>query len=829
MKKSLSMFLSLIILLAMLVVPVNFVSAESDDYLTHYVFSFAEDDIYDYQTCSKTSATLMSFVPTGASEAVSIAPLHDVAALGHWESGVVAEYAQIDIDGKATDALHVKSSNDIQLVPIMENGKPFELAPGHTYTVNMKYTHTRAASDDKWYGTDMRGLYVGGGFLAPYLTTDVQRSKAKVSAFGNNYAHRPYAAFVDDLYNIDSTGLISKTVSFATPAASGTGYTYDAQKNAYTTDVTIVSDNSTVSKDFYNYLYLHFEHFASAEINIVYLEIIRDDYVISGTVEYIDQDGSVLKSEEVTGYEYAVNFIPENTPEKYFQGWYLDEALTDKVTSAKVLMKEGGIKLYAKWEEYKKSIECVNPGRYYGVANFPSITAAGVYSSYGTTRSGKSSTTMEIKPNKLTLSAKDWGDGILITAVDDVTGELFRAKPNTAYKVSLKFRITAESIRADGMDVSVAAGAGLPDSNANYPMGKYWDEDRLKSKLSNTIYSDGVTEEGKYVTYTALFTTGEFTTIPAIGVELWLYQDAAVEIYSLNVTEFDGETLAEGEFLVSKEVENRTTYMVKFDYSLIDTPSEDIGIGFKTTAVDTIGYPTYIEGEDIAIYTVSADKTVGQWYTATALLTTDMTATVKNSYGCDDIVTALNTNLYGYVIGDEKNLVSVKNIAVRKLTDLSGNELIDVKGGQCLTNEAEALAGQQALRYSFSYDTVTGNEIIIDGEEYTVKERGFIYANGNKYASGGVYNANFNLTNAKAGQFLYNSKKTNLDICWKHSSIGSTGYSNLIFSTYVKDFESNDTKELMVKAFVVIEIEGQEFTVYSDSVNRSVAYLKSVA
>ena len=173
--------------------------------------------------------------------------------------------------------------------------------------------------------------------------------------------------------------------------------------------------------------------------------------------------------------------------------------------------------------------------------------------------------------------------------------------------------------------------------------------------------------------------------------------------------------------------------------------------------------------------------------------------------------------------------VAIKNISICEVKDSAGNDLISVVGAQCLTNEAEQIADSQALRYSFAYDSKTGNEIFISGTEYTVKERGFIYVNGNNYAKGGIYKSDFNLNNAKNGKYKFNAKTNNLDVCWKYSAINNTDLFSLSFSTYVKDFDVDDTKELMVKAYVVIEIDGQRFTVYSDSINRSVAYLKSLA
>lgn len=1077
MKKSLSFILAIAMVITVLFVPIGVTVFAADGYATRYSFSFSEGDIYNYNSLvlGQEAAGMLTFAPASGGADVSFAPLYGPTNyLNKW-SGPVAEHTTVNVDGADKDALRFLAQNDAFFVPVKSDGKPFELEPGHTYTVNIAYTHTGNATNDSWYGG--RGLYIGGGiYTANSNSLKIARGFAKVDAFGGAKASLPFGTKVDDLLDIDSTGLIEKTLSFTTPAAQGDGYTYSAQRNSYTTDVEVTSASGSgtvgekISTEFFNYLYFYVDHYGSSEINIVSLtitadhhaadwdeliegkytfdfsnmksyadvpnkpgqsvidsnidwnyapvsidaghgrgvrdiypvysnastmnwgpqtwgtpatieydgetietyrianlnpsvfvplkddgtpyelvpghsykvkltyymnsyqsgspflqcdvgipsdgfvkmnyqsmrldtaltsvrvgwiydevgqkvdkefsiympdkdsadftynasqntyvknidgkdytlynylyfsltnygkpvidfislEITRDDYQQKGMVEYIDADGSLLKSAESNTGEHAINFVPKNREDKYFAGWYYDADYQNKVTTATVSVPAEGTKLYAKWDEYKTSITSTDNGKFYGLCYVPSISAAGVYSHQMSNRSNVSLTSLVTNKGYLGLSTTFWGDGILLTAVDDTTAELFRAKPNTTYKISLKFRITAETVRADGVDVNIAAGAGLPDTNSNYPMGKYYDENSLKARSSFTSYTDGVTADGEFMEYAAVYTTGEFTTIPAIGVELWIYEGAAVEIYSLSVSEFDGETLSDGEFLVTKEAENNTTYMINFDYALSAAPNGDIGIGFKTTAADTIGYPTFIEGKDKAIFTVKSDKTVGEWYTATVLLTTDMSANVVNSYGYDDVLTSLNSNLYGYVIGDEAGKLAVKNVTVTALYDKAGNDLVNTVGGQCLTAEAEAIAASQAIRYSFTYDTKTGGEIFIGDNEYKVIERGFIYVNGNNYAKGGIYKGDFNLTNAKNGAYKYNSKNNNLDVCWTYSAIENTDLYSLAFSTFVKDFDIDDTKEMMVKAYIIIEIDGQQFTVYSDSINRSVAYLKSL-
>lgn len=201
-----------------------------------------------------------------------------------------------------------------------------------------------------------------------------------------------------------------------------------------------------ITLDLYNYLYFYIDHYGSSKINITSLKITRDDYIVLGTVEYIDSDGSVMKSVTQNIGEYAIDFVPDNTADKYFAGWFLDEARTQRVETAKLLLSQDGLKLYAKWEDYKTSIVSTNHDNFYGITYVPHVTADGVYNYMMSNRSNVNTTTITTSNKEyLGVSTSFWGNGLLITAADDTTGELFRAKPNTTYKVSLKFRITAET------------------------------------------------------------------------------------------------------------------------------------------------------------------------------------------------------------------------------------------------------------------------------------------------------------------------------------------------------------------------------------------------
>jgi len=262
MKRTLSVFFATFFLVSALIVPVDLVSATTDVYANNYTYSFKEEDVYSYSPLIKGSedSGTLTFTPASNVGTASVVPLYGSTNYINKWGGISASYESINVDGKNYDSVNVTSGNDVVFVPVTSEGKPFELAPGHTYTVTVAYAHTGNTTNDNWYA--QRGFFVSGGLYMPDDNANkYARRFAKVDAFGGTPASMPFGQKVDDLSNIDSTGIIEKTVTFTTPAATGVGYTYNADKNAYTTEVEYVSASGggivgeKITLDFYNYLY----------------------------------------------------------------------------------------------------------------------------------------------------------------------------------------------------------------------------------------------------------------------------------------------------------------------------------------------------------------------------------------------------------------------------------------------------------------------------------------------------------------------------------------------------------------------------------------------
>ena len=153
-------------------------------------------------------------------------------------------------------------------------------------------------------------------------------------------------------------------------------------------------------------------------------------------------------------------------------------------------------------------------------------------------------------------------------------------------------------------------------------------------------------------------------------------------------------------------------------------------------------------------------------------------------------------------------------IEVEKLTNAEGESLVGNKGVSMLEGRAEDET--QALRYYFTYDTATGEDIVIDGVSYTLKSRGFLLANADAVGYNSVTRASAAVSNS--GIIDVNIAE-NFNKCWKNTT-NTDGTANLWFSTHVKGFKAEDgtynaSQRLYVKGYVVINVNGNDVVLYS--------------
>ena len=286
---------------------------------TGYTYSFEKDKVYNYIRAKKNDSNTgwLSFTPKNSSSSVKIVPLHAPSQYENNWSDPVAEYEEIAVEGQKTDSLKVYANNETYLIPIKEDGKPFELKPDKEYVVKISYVHSKSAQSDT---SKMRGFYAAGGYNAPFNLMADGMSAVPLSAFGeNSYLSRPYSSVsIDDLATVpeDNTALITKTVTFKTPAEKGEGYTYDAKSNAYK-----IEANGT-EYTLYNIFYLYFGTYAKPTINITELSIneyVESDEVSVTFVNTLTNEETVVTGKKGEPFTYPADPFDE---ERKFGGWY---------------------------------------------------------------------------------------------------------------------------------------------------------------------------------------------------------------------------------------------------------------------------------------------------------------------------------------------------------------------------------------------------------------------------------------------------------------------------------------------------------------------------
>ncbi|MEE0945436.1 MAG: hypothetical protein U0M42_01235 [Acutalibacteraceae bacterium] len=716
----------------------------------------------------------------------------------NWGTQVYVNKNTIDIDGEEVPtAKFWTGTNPAYYMPLMDDGTPLELAPGHTYTVNIKFRLDSISKDGDNPQLQVNVGAVSTGAVENAFISDSQRIYANKLC----YSMQTIASYT----KAKEGQIIEGSVQIKTPDVSDQNY--DSLTNTYK-----LNYNGT-DYTLYNYLYFYLNSWQGPVINFINVEVIRDDYVPE--VEPVDWD-------EALDDHYKFDFSPE------YVGYMTDkqdEYSYDRLDNSKTWTaspitfdagySRGNRVFYPNWSNASSSPW--GPQLFSWPEN---IAYNGTYTD--------------------TMAVRNENPGIFVPLKED--GTPFELAPGHTYEVKIVVQKNSFTGTADYGDNNLKAVAGTMASGQ--PTKNIWlDADKLVD-LSVAAGTEGEILEGTatitvpeangenyneiYNTFKITVDGKEYVINNYLAIEYAGYAKAHINIISLEVTRDDYIPVdAVDTYVVSENINNNTTYKINFEYMIKGQLSAKCGLAFKYTDAQK-NFTTFVEGKNKNIFAFDSSKELNVWHTGTVLLTTDMYALVEDSVGYDDELTSVNKILYAFIKDeDDAANLELKNFTVKELKDKAGNDLIDVLGGACLTESAEQTAGCQAIRYMFTYDTKTGAEICIDGTDYTVKERGFIYANGNLYAKGGVYKGDINITNAKNKQFLTNGVNTNLDKCWDYSEIEGTDYYSLVFSTYVTDFELDDSKELLVKAYLIVEVDGQEFVIYSDSINRSVEYLKS--
>ncbi len=249
--------------------------------------------------------------------------------------------------------------------------------------------------------------------------------------------------------------------------------------------------------------------------------------------------------------------------------------------------------------------------------------------------------------------------------------------------------------------------------------------------------------------------------------------------------------------MLSKQVLDNSVYKINLRYRA----ASSVPLSFMTADADSI-YTNkgFVEAPNFAVINAAASK-----------LNTNLTVYV-------------NTDMEGGSYSEGEALFiywpanyefSLYSAELTELGALVGNGGVSMIKG---LKESES----QALRYYFNYNTVTGNELVINEENYTVLSRGFLLANGGQ---GGLLDASVTRETAKNNEKIVDINTKDLQKVWSFKNVN--GIDNLTYSTYVTNFAAeggtyNESQRLYVKGYVQVNINGQVCTFYSTITNYTV-------
>lgn len=259
---------------------------------------------------------------------------------------------------------------------------------------------------------------------------------------------------------------------------------------------------------------------------------------------------------------------------------------------------------------------------------------------------------------------------------------------------------------------------------------------------------------------------------------------------------------------IANSVEDKKSYKVVVKYTAVaDTP-----VSFLTAEEDVNVNRGYVEAENYAVKTLKAtnSETVAE-----IMFTVDKHSSGGISQG---------DALYAYIPNGCENA---------ELSILSFEELTNSTGGVALGNGGASILAyvevseKQALRFFFNYDTETGNDVVINGKNYNLISRGFLIANG-------AVKADMLVSREKAltDSGIVDMNVTDFDKCWETIDNGD-GTTRIVYSNYVTGFEAengsyNNSKRLYVKGYIVLEADGEQFTLYSGETNYTVSEIANM-
>lgn len=260
-------------------------------------------------------------------------------------------------------------------------------------------------------------------------------------------------------------------------------------------------------------------------------------------------------------------------------------------------------------------------------------------------------------------------------------------------------------------------------------------------------------------------------------------------------------------------LENEVSYRVDFRYQT-QTP----GMRLNLVTADRMNageLATRYEDEGTG-YTVSEGEADGQWHTATVYLTTDFTARIADDENVEQDLSEnasarFGNMLYLALCAPEAGSIRLDSVRVKAIDALYRD------GSSVLTADAAEAAGNQAMRFYFSYESSNIVQMSVDGETYTLIERGIIFKNAINRKTGVAENGSvtvlpMTLQNAKRSGYALRSRTYGFSNFWDYDALAG----RVVFSGYITGYTLRDARPTSAKGYVKLKNgSGRVITLYS--------------
>lgn len=809
MKKLLSVFLTICVLLGIMVVPAV---AETEDLseaisgINYYKWDFSEDAIYTDYSKAKPH-------PQGKTTATStFDPI--LNGMDGTEYGYKVEHATVD--GK--DALRVVYSGSgykTAMVPLMSDGKAFVMEPGKSYTfmIDVTFKANANTSGTSYYSGTMLGIAAGTNLRSNGWNNEGIASPLGISS---KYSYAGVNGF-RSIYDMYDLGL-----AFGSSDIGGTANTTYTYKNGSLTETAYTFNVSETGKNY------HYGISAG-----------KGDYIVVPELEFGQyqqvtnaQSSSVYKEDAVGCFQYFGaykhdTYNPQSTHTFYNQYFALE------LPACRDVYVKGDL------PDAIEKIEVDGETYSHAYADMYITKLAVLESDYAVVELYDGDTRISDVIGKI-------GETVQLEAPEAVEGKKFLG---WYYEKEFTTPVTSLEITA-GITEVYARYEELPKTTITLKNGEDIQEISGYPGSSLTLPETGIIDTNWYTDYKnyKIFTE---STFPTEDIELHSAKETldftngtmycSSELFSTSTAEnengesvptllFDGTQGKYQGFYRLGKVEEQVTYKLSFSY-LPESLNNGFNINLRTASYANFGsFYMYVEGDEADdIYTINdTNSQVGQWNEAEIFFTANLDGELKHDipgYDFEAITTGFDA-LFIAMSNDGGERLQMKDFVITPIENA-----LTAGGASFLEGEAEEVAQGQAIRYYFDYKTTDGKKIILDNKEYEIIERGVIFRNADTYAK--VHDWGMSKQRTPSSTVAYRDDAAlrvfgiggdELTKCWEYYENTNT----LRYSYYVYGFGINDERELMARGFITFkDADGNIFTIYSADRNRSVAYLAS--